>query len=208
MKHVLFFLFLGNTFLAFGQIKLASHPLELKKAKEYHNVITTSDRQNDNVFVFATDKVNTTILKYNSFLFLKDSIVTKRPDIGYKLMAGYSFGADENPTLYWADANFKNIVAVHYDMVLKKTMANYFQLPLQRETVLHAFNENNNFYVLTKKNNTEALVLYVFRDGTKTQYLLDFSGFEFENSKKEPINLSVILNKWLVIHKSLVVPDL
>ena len=194
MKHVLFFLFLANTFLAFGQIKLASHPLELKKAKEYHHVITTSDRQNENVFVFATDKEKTTILKYNSFLFFKDSMVTKRPDIGYKLMAGYSFGADENPTLYWADANFKNIVSVHYDMMLKKTTANYFQLPLQRETVLHAFNENNNFYVLTKKNNVEALVLYVFRDGKKTQYLLDFSGFEFENSKKEPINLSVILS--------------
>ncbi|MGL2987901.1 hypothetical protein ACSVH5_09915 [Flavobacterium sp. RSSA_27] len=193
MKQVGILLFLGSTFLTFGQIRLASHPLELKKAKEYHQIINTSDRQNDNVFVFATDKEKTTILKYSPFLFFKDSMVTKRPDIGYKLMAGYSFGQDENPTVYWADSNFKNIVAVHYDLVAKKTTTNFLQLPLQRETVLHTFNENNNFYILTKKITTEALVLYIFKDGKKTQYLLDFSGFEFVNRKKETINLSTIL---------------
>ena len=194
MKQVWVLLFLGSTFLTFGQVRLASHPLELKKAKEYHQIINTSDRQNDNVFVFATDKEKTTILKYSPFLFFKDSMVTKRPDVGYKLMAGYSFGPDENPTLYWTDSNFRNIVAVHYDLVAKTTTANYLQLPLQRETVLNAFNENNNFYVLTKKNTAEALVLYVFKGGEKTQYLLDFSGFEFVNSKKEAISLSMILS--------------
>ncbi len=93
MKQVWVLLFLGSTFLTFGQVRLASHPLELKKAKEYHQIINTSDRQNDNVFVFATDKEKTTILKYSPFLFFKDSMVTKRPDVGYKLMAGYSFWA-------------------------------------------------------------------------------------------------------------------
>ena len=56
MNQIWVLLFLGSTFLTFGQIRLASHPLELKKAKEYHQIINTSDRQNDNVFVFATDK--------------------------------------------------------------------------------------------------------------------------------------------------------
>lgn len=193
MKQVWVLLFLWSTFLAFGQIRLASHPLELKKAKEYHQIINTSDRQNDNVFVFATNKEKTTILKYSPFLFFKDSMVTKRPDIGYKVMAGYSFGPDENPTVYWTDSNFKNIAAVHYDLVTKKTDTTCFQLPVQRETVLHAFNENNYFYVLTKKNTAETLVLYVFKGGEKKQYLLDFSGFEFVNSKKEAISLSMIL---------------
>lgn len=193
MKKVWVLLFLGSSFLTFGQIKLASHPLELKKAKEYHQIICSSDKQKENVFVFATDKEKTTILKYNPFLFFKDSMVTARPDFGYKLMAGYSFGADENPTLYWADSNFKNILAVHYDLVSKKTATNYLQLPLQRETVLQVFNDNNNFYILTLKKDAEALVLHLFKDGKKTQYLLDFSAFEFVNRKKEPITLSMIL---------------
>ena len=62
MKQVWVLLFLWITFLTFSQVRLASHPLELKKAKEYHQIINTSDRQNDNVFVFATDKEKTTIL--------------------------------------------------------------------------------------------------------------------------------------------------
>lgn len=194
MKQLWVLFFLGSTFLAFGQIKLASHPLELKKSKEYHQVISANDRQNDNVFVFATDKEKTTILKYSPFLFFKDSMVTKRPDIGYKLMAGYSFGTDENPTLYWVDQAFRNMIAVHYDLLEKKTSATYFQFPSQRETVLHVFNENNSFYVITKKKDADALVLHIFKDSKKTQFLLDFSGFEFVNSKKEVISLSMILS--------------
>lgn len=193
MKQLWVILFLGSVWFTFGQVKVASHPLVFKKSNEYRQIITASDGKNDNVFVFATDKEKTTILKYNPFLFFKDSMVVKRPEIGYKLMAGYSFGPDENPTVYWADSNFRNILAVHYDLGVKKTTANYFRLPLQRETVLHAFNENNTFYLLTKKNNTEALVLYVFKEGKKAQYLLDFSSFKFFNRKKEPVTLSMIL---------------
>lgn len=194
MKKLWVLLFCTSTLLTFGQIKLASHSLELKKSKEYHQVISTNDRQNDNVFVFATDKEKTTILKYSPFLFFKDSMVTKRPDIGYKLMAGYSFGSDENPTLYWVDQTLRNMIAVHYDLVAKKTSATYFQFPSQKETVLHVFNENNSFYVITKKKDADALVLHVFKDSKKTQFLLDFSGFEFVNRKKEAINLSMILS--------------
>lgn len=193
MNKVIVFLFVLHSVFTLGQVKVASHPLHLNKSKEYHQIISTADVENDNVFVFATDKEKTTIVRYNAFLFFKDSLVTKRPNIGYKNMVGYSFGKDENPTLYWADPSIKNLVGVHYDMVSKKVTTNYFQIPIHRESILHVFNENNNFYILTQKRNAQALVLYVFKDGIRTQYLLDFSNFEFLNSKKEAITLSNIL---------------
>jgi hypothetical protein len=193
MKQLVVLLFFGNVSLFFGQIRVASHPLELKKSKDYHQIICASDRKNDNVFVFATDKEKTTILKYNPFLFFKDSMTVPRPDLGYKSMVGYSFETDENPTVYWADPSYKKIVAIHYDFASKKTITSFLSLSLVRETVLYTFNENNNFYLLTKKNTENALGLYVFKSGKNTPYLLDFSNFEFVNTKKEVVNLSMIL---------------
>lgn len=193
MRLILFVLFFSGTFLTFSQVKLTSFPLELKKSKVYHQFFSASDKQNGNVFVFATDKEKTTIVKYSPFLFLKDSMVTPRPDLGYKIMAGYSIGPDDNPTLYWADPMYKKILGVQYDLVSKKTTYSFLQLPLDRETVLQTFNENNNFYVLTKKINADALVLYVFKEGKRTPYLLDFSGFEFVDNKKEVIDFTSIL---------------
>lgn len=194
MRKVFVYCFFYISLVAFGQVKVASHPLAFKKSKEYQQVVTATNLNNDEIFTFASDKEKITLLHYNAFLFFKDSLVATRPDLSYKNNIGYSFGADENPTLYWSDDSFKNIAAVHYDLVSKQVATQFYRLPLQSESVLYAFNENNTFYLLTKKSSTDALVLYVFKDRKKMQYLLDFSGFEFFNQKKEPLLLSMILS--------------
>ncbi|MGL5111036.1 MAG: hypothetical protein ACRC6O_00195, partial [Flavobacterium sp.] len=194
MKYLYACCFLCTALFAFGQVKVGSHPLAFKKSKEYQQVVAVANSNNDDVFAFASDKEKITILHYNAFLFFKDSMVSARPNLGYRKNVGYSFGTDENPTLYWSDDSFKNIAAVHYDMVSKQVATQYFRLPLERESVLYVANENNTFYILTEKKGVDALVLYVFKDRKKMQYLLDFSGFEFFNQKKEPLSVSMILS--------------
>ena len=80
-----------------SQTVLATFPLELKKSKEYKQIVNAENTTTHDVFVFASDKETLTILKYNSALFLTNQFSLPRPDITYKLLAGYSFNDEGNP---------------------------------------------------------------------------------------------------------------
>ncbi len=69
------------------------------------------------MFVFATDKKNITILKYNSALFLTDQY-SLQVNQNCKSLIGYSFSEDGNPTLYWSSEGFNTILIVKYYLYL------------------------------------------------------------------------------------------
>lgn len=194
MKKIITFLILFQSSFLFSQTLLAAFPLELKKSKEYRQIVNAENILTHDIFVFASDKENLTILKYNSALFLSNQYVLPRPDISYKEIAGYSFGTDGNPTLYWSSQDFRKILAVQYDLNTKSTVSIIdYDLQFFNQTVITQFQENNVFYILAKKEFEEKLVLYTFKNGTKDEKILDFSSFKFQNSKSKAIKFSQIL---------------
>jgi len=192
-KIITFFILLQSCFL-FSQTVLATFPLELKKSKDYKQIVNAENTVTHDLFVFASDKENLTILKYNSALFLSNQYALPRPDISYRQIAGYSFNSEGNPTIYWSSQDLKKILAVQYDLN-SKTAASIINYDLQffNQTLITQFQENNTFYILAKKEFEEKLILYVFKNGTKEEKTLDFSSFKFQNSKNKAIKFSQIL---------------
>lgn len=184
---------LQSSFL-FSQTVLASFPLELKKSKEYKQIVNAENTATHDLFVFASDKENITILQYNNALFLSNQYTLPRPDVSYKYIMGYSFNSDGNPTLYWSNQTLNKILAVQYDLNTKTTTSiiNY-DLQFFNQTLLTQFQENNTFYILAKKEFEEKLILYVFKNGTKEEKTLDFTSFKFQNSKSKALKFSQIL---------------
>lgn len=194
MKKIITFLILFQSTLLFSQTVLATFPLELKKSKEYKQIIHAENTANHDLFVFASDKESLTILKYNSALFLSNQFSLARPDISFKQIVGYSFNNEGNPTLYWSSTDLKKIMGVQYDLNTKTTasIVNY-ELPFFNQDIITQFQENNTFYILAQKQFEEKLVLYIFKNGTKEEKTLDFTSFKFQNSKNQAVTFSQIL---------------
>ena len=194
MKKIILFLILIQCSLLFSQTVLATFPLELKKSKEYKQIVNAENTSTHDVFAFVSDKETLTILKYNSALFLSNQYSLARPDIAYKVLVGYSFNDDGNPTLYWSSQNFSKIMAVQYDLNTKTTVAVFsYDLPSFNQSIITQFQENNTFYILSQKHFEQKLILYVFKNGKMEEKTLDFGSFKFQNSKNQAITFSKIL---------------
>ncbi|HEU4788497.1 MAG TPA: hypothetical protein VFS71_02335 [Flavobacterium sp.] len=194
MKKIILFLILIQCNFLFSQTVLATFPLELKKSKEYKQIVNAENTATHDVFAFVSDKETLTILKYNSALFLTNQYTLARPDITYKLLAGYSFNDDGNPTLYWSSEDFKKVIAVQYDLNTKTTVAVFsYDLPFFNQSIITQFQENNTFYILSQKHFEQKLILYVFKNGKKEEKELDFGSFNFKNSKNQALTFSQII---------------
>jgi hypothetical protein len=193
MKKLLLFFILIQCSSLLGQTVLTIFPLELKKSKDYKQIVNAENINTHDVFAFASDKETITILKYNSALFLTNQYSLARPDISYKQIAGYSFNSDGNPTLYWSSLDLKKIMAVQYDLNAKTTALFNYDLQFFNQEIIAQFQENNTFYMLSQKQFEEKLVLYIFKDGKIDEKTLDFSSFKFQNTKQQPITFSQIL---------------
>jgi hypothetical protein len=176
-----------------SQTVLATFPLKLKKSKEYKQILNAENNITHDVFAFVSDKETLTILQYNSALFLSNQYSLPRPDINYKLLSGYSFNNDGNPTLYWSNTDFTKIMAVQYDLNAKTNTAVSYDLQFFNQTVITQFQVNNTFYILSQKHFEEKLVLYIFKDGKKEEKTLDFGSFKFKNTNNQTITFSQIL---------------
>lgn len=193
MKKILLFFILIQYNSLFSQTVLATTPLEFKKSKDYRQIINAENTNTHDVFVFASDKETLTILKYNTALFLTNQFSLPRPDISYKLLSGYSFNNDGNPTLYWSNADFSKIMAVQYDLNTKTNTPVSYEQQFFNQTLVTQFQANNTFYILTQKQFEQKLILYAFKDGKKEEKTLDFSSFKFKNSKNQEVTFSRIL---------------
>lgn len=194
MKKLILFFILTHGHFVFGQTVLTTFPLEMKKSKEYRQIVNAENTNTHDVFAFVSNKETLTILKYNSALFLTNQYSLPRPDTSYKQIMGYSFNSDGNPTLYWSNQNLNKILAVQYDLNAKTTTSIItYDLQFFNQTLLTQFQENNTFYILAKKEFEEKLILYVFKNGTKEEKTLDFTSFKFQNSKSNAIKFSQIL---------------
>lgn len=190
MKKLLFaFLTFSFANLSFGQTLLTSIDLDLKKASFHHRTLTAVNSKNNEVFVFASDKDKLTAIKYNSFIFFKDSLSTNRPDTNFEQMSGYSFNEEGTPEIYWTENNFKKIKSISFDLKTRKTAENLFEIPFEKEHILSSFSENNSFYIMTVSKTEDELKLYVFQDGKMKEKFLDFSAFKIVDTKNKPLKL-------------------
>lgn len=194
MKKLIFLLILTHSSILLSQTVLATYPLELKKSKEYRQIINAENSITHDVFVFASDKENLTILKYNNALFLSHQCTQARPDLIYKLLVGYSFNEDGNPILYWSTEDLKKTLAVQYDLNAKTNALFFNDTPFTNETIVTQFQQNNCFYILSKKDVEQKLALYIFKNGQKEEKILDFSSFKFKNRNAKPLTLNQILD--------------
>ena len=179
--------------LLLSQTVLTTYPLELKKSKEYKQIVNAENTITHDVFVFASDKESVTILKYNSALFLTDQYTLSRPDLSYKIISGYSFNEEGNPTIYWSSQDLKNILAVQYDLNAKTTYLSNYYSSYSNQDIVTSFQENNTFYILSLKNLEQKMLLYVYKDGKKEEKILDFTAFKFQNNSTEVLKLNQIL---------------
>lgn len=191
-KFILFFIIIQcNSLLS--QTILATFPLELKKSKEKRQLLNAENTITHDVFAFISDKETLTILKHNSALFLTTQYSLPRPDMDYKILAGYSFNDEGNPTIYWSSPDFSKIKAVQYDLNTKTNTASILLQSFFNQTIITQFQENNTFYILSQKHFEQKLVLYIFKNGKGEEKILDFSSFNFKNSKNQAITFSKIL---------------
>ncbi|HSD08984.1 hypothetical protein [Flavobacterium sp.] len=193
MKKIIVFLILIQSSQLFSQTVLATFPLELKKSKEYRQIFNAENAVTHDVYAFATDKENLTIIKYNSALFMTSQYSLTRPDTSYKQIVGYSFNSEGNPTLYWSNPDLKKIMTVQYDLNSKTNTEVPYELQFFNQTLITSFQDNNTFYILAQKHFEQKLELYIFKDGKKEEKTLDFGSFKFKNSKNQEIEFSKIL---------------
>ncbi|WP_131450766.1 hypothetical protein [Flavobacterium subsaxonicum] len=197
MKKILTVLLVVGCFNGLmAQVMVSAHYLDLKKSKAHHEALAAKEANNGQLVVFASDKNTLTALQYNRALFYKDSISTPRPDAAYEVMAGYSFNADGNPQVYWANHDYSKITALSFNFATKAVATTAMRLPIQEETVLTTFSENNSYYILTLPKEGEKLHLYIFNDGKYQVKTLDFSAFEFYDPENDVTKLNDLLRDY------------
>ena len=165
MKKLLLFLLVTYQSTLLSQTVLASYPLDLKRYDQNNTIVNVENKATHDVFVFATNTQNLTILKYNNALFLKDEFTISRANLENKSILGYSFSEDGNPTLYWASEDSSEILVVKYYLETKTYKILKFQYPSSSEYIVAKFQSNNLLYLLSKELTSHTLTAYVFKNG-------------------------------------------
>lgn len=195
MKKLLLFLLLAYQSVLLSQTVLASYPLDFKRYDANNNIINVENKTTHDVFVFATNTQNLTILKYNSALFLKDEFTLSRTNLENKSIIGYSFSEDGNPTLYWASEDLSDIFVAKYYLETKTYKILKFKFPSSSEYIVAKFQNNNLFYLLSKDISQHALTAYIFKNGIVEERIFDFSTFTFQSKKAQPLTFTQLIRE-------------
>lgn len=193
-KIILLFLVFSKSVL-FSQTILNSYPLDLKKSYGAEQILTAENKQTHEVFVFAADSENISILKYNSSLFLTDQFKGAVKDIGDKSLVGYSFSADGLPTLYWSTKNHETIIAIKYFFGNRTSKSLNFVFTSEKQYIVSQFQLENSFNLLVKDIEDQTLVLYTFENGTVNQKIFDFSAFTFQDKNTKIVTFNHIIRQ-------------
>lgn len=195
MKNIFLFSFLLFSSLLLSQTVLNSYPLNLRNPEQNGQILHIENAKTHEVFSFIADDKNVIILQYNKALFLTNELRTSRINTESKLMIGYSFDENQNPTIYWSSDDFKNMVLIKYDMVNKAIKSLKFSFPDTKQDLITTFQQNNLFYILAKDRSEQTLTLYTFKDDTVEEKALDFSSFTFQNKNTQFLTFNQFLRE-------------
>lgn len=189
MKKTFLLLMLFYMHTILGQTKLVAVDLVLKKSSEYHQVLPIVNSLTKEVYVLASDKEKTTLVKFNSALFFADSLQTKKIK-NYPSAVANSFSEDGNPIYYWASEDFKQFMAITYNFKQRTTNAEFFDIPFTNETILTSFSKNNRFYILSVLDLSKQVKLYVFDGNSFMEKTLDFEVFNPKELIETPFSIT------------------
>ncbi|MCD0475584.1 hypothetical protein LPB87_14385 [Flavobacterium sp. EDS] len=193
MKKTFFFFLIFYKSIVIGQTVLNSYPIDLKKYDESNMIMNVENTTTHDVFVFATNATNVTILKYNNALFLVNEFTVPRTNLENHSIIGYSFSEDGNPTLYWATDDYKSILVVKYYLEGKTYKMLSYNSPISSQFIIATFQKNNLFYIITKDLATPELIVYVFKNGVVEEKLFDFSTYAFQDRKTQRISFNQVI---------------
>jgi hypothetical protein len=195
MKKLLLALLLISKSVLFAQTVLTSYPLDFRQTDDYDKILNVENTQTHDVFVFAANQENITILKYNNALFLNDQFSTSRINLEDKILIGYSFGDDGNPSLYWASVNLKDIIVVKYYMDTKTVKMLKFNFPFSTQYMAAFFQKNDTFYILSKDKEEQTLILYIFKNGKVEEKVFNFLSFIFQEKNTQFVTFNKLINE-------------
>ncbi|TDO95412.1 hypothetical protein [Flavobacterium sp. 245] len=201
MKKILLFLLLLSQSILFSQTILNSSVLNLNKPSENGQLINAENIKTHEVFVFASDNKTINILKYNKSLFLSNQFKDTLRAEQKRVMMGYSFGEDGNPTLYWGSDNHKNIRIIKYNLETKTSNALSFDFPANTGNIITSFQKNNTFYVLSKEKDQEHLLLFQFKNDKCEIKMFNFTPFSFQNERGQAVSFSALVQYHYPIEK-------
>jgi hypothetical protein len=200
LQHLLIIFLSVIGLKANAQVIQSAQPLELKKSTYYHTALAAPDANYSQLVTFVADKEKITAFRYNSVLYFTDSLSTKRPDTDYDLMAGYSYDADRQVTVYWVEDTYTKIQPVSFNFETKAVVTGTpIALSLREENIITAFSDNNSFYLITlPRNNKEedVLRLYTFSNGRLETHSVDFSGIDLRSISNKEITLNDMLEAY------------
>jgi hypothetical protein len=183
MKKTLVLLLLIYQSTSFSQVLLTSYDFDLNNKGDNVQILNAENTENHDVFVFAVNGQNITILKYNNALFLMDQHTALLANFENKRIIGYSFNEDGNPSLYWSSGDLYEIIITKYYFESKTLKYLKFRVPSSNDYVVATFQKNNSFCLLSKNISEEILTSYIFNDGIAEQTIFDFSPYKFLNKK-------------------------
>jgi len=197
LKKIRFTLFIVCCFHAMaGQVLLSSHHLDLKRPREYQEILAAAEAKNRALVVYAADKNTVTALRYTRALFYKDSLAAPRPTGDYTFMAGYSYAGNGSPQVYWASEDYKKILAVQYDFDTRNVTDYSFEMPFNNELILASFSQDNAFYIVTLHHTADKLKLYIFNDDKYVARTIDFSAYPFTDANNAKTTLNSLLLRY------------
>ena len=192
MKNILSLFFALISMMTVAQIKLTSFAVELKRGPEKHQMINFVDEKTNEIYTYVSDKETVTGIKFNSAVFVSDSLSTPKP-LNYQNSIGYSFSSNKNPILHWITEDNKKIKSIEYDFTSETNDFNATEITISDESIITSFNNKGIFYLLTD-NDKNDLKIYEF--GTQnTSAVIKSSDFVFTNSKNKPIQISQVFNE-------------
>lgn len=201
MKKLLLFCLLFSQSILLSQTILNSAVLNLNKPTENGQLINAENVKTNEVFVFASDNKTINILKYNKSLFLANQFRDTIRSEQKRVLIGYSFGDDGNPTLYWGSENHKNIRIIKYNLETKTSNALSFDFPPNTGSTITSFQKNNAFYVVSKEKDQEHLLVFEFRNDKCEIKMFNFAPFSFKNEKGQGVSFSALVQYHYPIEK-------
>lgn len=192
MKYTITLFFSLISMISFGQIKLTSFPMELKRGIENHQMINFVDEKTNEIYTFIADKETVTGIKFNSAVLVSNSLSTSRP-FNYQNIIGYSFSKKNNPILHWITEDNKKIKSIEYDFSIATNDYSATEITIAEESVITSFTNKGIFYLLT---DNEKNILKIYEIGAEnSDKTLKLGTFDFSNSKNEKIKISQVFNE-------------
>ena len=195
MKKTILFLLLIYQSASFSQVLLTSYDFDFNNKGENVQIFNAENTETHDVFVFAVNGQNITILKYNNALFLMDQFTVSFANPENKRIIGYSFNNDGNPSLYWSSSVLDEIIITKYYFESKTLKNLKFRVPSPSDYVVATFQKNNSFCLLSKNVSEEILTSYIFNEGIAEQTIFDFSPYKFLNKRLQIIPFYDLINE-------------